>query len=276
MADSGNRGGRKKGQGRGRGRGQSPSQVAGRTRGRGRGGPNHYHTRQPGLHQNDQSRPSSQQDSRGTRGSDSASQSSSIDRTVSEQPSRNQSYPNTRSQQRTLEPAVPISPTDTRPSGTRGQHISQTVSTSSQTSPLKTDTTGATPTVTQPQSSPVSTTLTGHDPPPRPGFGTKGRPIQLRTNHFKIDLPRGNIYHYDVSIQPGKCPRQINRQVIKQIETKYKDKLAGCKLAYDGVANLYTSKPLPSVNGQSRVSYSICVLNNYFLLTKRQKYIELI
>ena len=202
MADSGNRGGRRKGQGGGRGRGQSFSQVAGRTRSRGREEPNHYYTRQPGLRQNDQSRSSSQQDSRGTRGSDSASQSSSIDRIVSEQPSRNQSYPNTRSQQRTLEPAVPIPPTDTRPSETRRQHISQTVSTSSQTSSLKTDTTGATPTVTQPQSSPVSTTLTGHDPPPRPGFGTKGRPIQLRTNHFKIDLPRGNIYHYDVSIQP--------------------------------------------------------------------------
>ena len=274
MADCGNGGDRRKGQGqgrgrgRGRGRGQTPSQVAGKARGRGRGGPSHYHTRQHGLHQDDQSRSSSQQNSRGTRGDDSARQSSSIDRSASEQPSRNQSYPNTRSQQRTLEPVIPIPPIDTRPSGTRRQHISQPVSTSSQTIPLETATAGATPAITLPQSSPVSTTLTVRDPPPRPGFGTKGRPIQLRANHFKIDIPRGNIYHYDVNIQPGKCPRHINRQVIKQIETKHKDKLAECKLAYDGVANLYTSKPLPSVNGQSRVSYYICMLNNYFLSIK--------
>lgn len=47
--------------------------------------------------------------------------------------------------------------------------------------------------------------------PSRPNHGTEGQPIQLRANHFQVRIPRGLIHHYDVSIQPDKCPRRVNR-----------------------------------------------------------------
>lgn len=28
-------------------------------------------------------------------------------------------------------------------------------------------------------------------------------------------MPRGYIHHYDVSIQPDKCPRKVNREIIE-------------------------------------------------------------
>ena len=94
------------------------------------------------------------------------------------------------------------------------------------------------------------------DPPERPGLGTKGRKIELVANHFKLQFPRQScVYHYDVDILPGKCPRHINRQVIRQLQEMNKRQLNNCKLAFDGKKNLYTSKPLPSVNKGSKVSY---------------------
>jgi hypothetical protein len=48
-------------------------------------------------------------------------------------------------------------------------------------------------------------------PPPRPSFGTEGKVIKLRANHFTIQIPKGFIYHYTVNIQPDKCPKRINR-----------------------------------------------------------------
>jgi len=47
--------------------------------------------------------------------------------------------------------------------------------------------------------------------PRRPNLGREGRPIMLRANHFQISMPRGFIHHYDISIQPDKCPRKVNR-----------------------------------------------------------------
>jgi len=47
--------------------------------------------------------------------------------------------------------------------------------------------------------------------PLRPNHGTEGQTIQLRANHFQVRIPRGLIHHYDVSIQPDKCPRRVNR-----------------------------------------------------------------
>ena len=46
--------------------------------------------------------------------------------------------------------------------------------------------------------------------PRRPNLGREGRPIGLKANHFQITMPRGFVHHYDVSIQPDKCPRKVN------------------------------------------------------------------
>jgi hypothetical protein len=72
----------------------------------------------------------------------------------------------------------------------------------------------------------------------------------LRVNHFGITLPRdGCIYHYDVTITPSSCPKWINGEVIRAIEEEHHQALVGCKLAFDGMKSLYTSRPLPSING---------------------------
>lgn len=47
--------------------------------------------------------------------------------------------------------------------------------------------------------------------PRRPNVGVEGRAIMLRANHFQITMPRGFINHYDITIQPDKCPRKVNR-----------------------------------------------------------------
>lgn len=53
--------------------------------------------------------------------------------------------------------------------------------------------------------------------PRRPNLGREGRPIGLKANHFQISMPRGFVHHYDVNIQPDKCPRKVRRfSVVKQ------------------------------------------------------------
>ena len=37
--------------------------------------------------------------------------------------------------------------------------------------------------------------------PARPNFGTVGKRIDLRANHFQIKMPKDYIHHYDVTIQ---------------------------------------------------------------------------
>lgn len=50
--------------------------------------------------------------------------------------------------------------------------------------------------------------------PRRPNLGREGRPIGLRANHFQISMPRGFVHHYDVNIQPDKCPRKVSISVF--------------------------------------------------------------
>jgi N-terminal domain of argonaute len=54
--------------------------------------------------------------------------------------------------------------------------------------------------------------------PLRPNFGTEGRMIVLRVNHFQVQIPKGFIHHYDVSIHPEKCPRRVNRSLYSTHE----------------------------------------------------------
>jgi hypothetical protein len=65
--------------------------------------------------------------------------------------------------------------------------------------------------------------LTGDAPtfvcPRRPNIGRDGRPILLRANHFQISMPRGYINHYQINIQPDKCPRCPFRESQSKIYT---------------------------------------------------------
>lgn len=53
--------------------------------------------------------------------------------------------------------------------------------------------------------------------PRRPGIGMEGRKILLRANHFQMKIPHGDIYHYDVTIAPEKCPRRVNRYMTSML-----------------------------------------------------------
>lgn len=47
--------------------------------------------------------------------------------------------------------------------------------------------------------------------PKRPEEGTEGRIIRLKANHFPITIKAANLFHYEVTIVPEKCPRKVNR-----------------------------------------------------------------
>lgn len=47
--------------------------------------------------------------------------------------------------------------------------------------------------------------------PRRPGYGKLGDQVLLRANHFQVKIPGGHLHHYEIVIQPDKCPRRVNR-----------------------------------------------------------------
>jgi len=91
--------------------------------------------------------------------------------------------------------------------------------------------------------------------PRRPNLGREGRPIMLRANHFQISMPRGFIHHYDISIQPDKCPRKVNREIIETMVHAYGKIFSTLKPVFDGRSNLYTRDPLPI--GNDRVELEV-------------------
>jgi eukaryotic translation initiation factor 2C len=76
--------------------------------------------------------------------------------------------------------------------------------------------------------------------------GVEGRTIQLRANHFQVRMPQGFIHHYDIAIQPDKCPRRVNREIIETMVQAYSQKIFnGQRPVFDGRKNLYSRDPLP-------------------------------
>ena len=84
-------------------------------------------------------------------------------------------------------------------------------------------------------------------PPDRPGFGTLGRKIVVRSNFFPVKLPRSlTIHQYDVSIGPGdKYPKWLSRLIYQSLEEKYSASVFGRqKAAFDGSKTIYCHKRL--------------------------------
>uniref|UniRef100_A0A8C8UCQ5 Protein argonaute N-terminal domain-containing protein n=1 Tax=Peromyscus maniculatus bairdii TaxID=230844 RepID=A0A8C8UCQ5_PERMB len=54
-------------------------------------------------------------------------------------------------------------------------------------------------------------------PPRRPGLGTVGKPIRLLANHFQVQIPKIDVYHYDVDIKPEK--RRLGRRLLRSSST---------------------------------------------------------
>uniref|UniRef100_A0A673M7H6 Protein argonaute-3-like n=1 Tax=Sinocyclocheilus rhinocerous TaxID=307959 RepID=A0A673M7H6_9TELE len=82
--------------------------------------------------------------------------------------------------------------------------------------------------------------------PRRPGYGTMGKPIKLLANCFQVDIPKMDVYLYDVDITPEKCPRRVNREVVNSMVQHFKVTIFGDRRpVYDGKKSLYTAQPLP-------------------------------
>jgi hypothetical protein len=84
-------------------------------------------------------------------------------------------------------------------------------------------------------------------PPPRPSIGTEGKTIKLRANHFTIQIPKGYIYHYVVSIQPDKCPKRINRDILNTLVLAKPQLFSNQRPVFDGKRNLYTKEYLTNI-----------------------------
>ncbi|GIX97135.1 protein argonaute-4 [Caerostris extrusa] len=110
--------------------------------------------------------------------------------------------------------------------------------------------------------------------PKKPTVGQLGRKIQLISNCFPLEVPGGNVYHYDIEIiSKGRSmttkpvPKEQKEGEVKPKDTKYRcmstkrnrevinvmlnvnDNFRGRLAAYDGRKNLYTRTPL-NISGQ--------------------------
>lgn len=82
--------------------------------------------------------------------------------------------------------------------------------------------------------------------PRRPGYGSMGKPIKLLANCFQVEIPKIDVYLYEVDIKPDKCPRRVNREVVDSMVQHFKVNIFGdCRPVYDGKRSLYTANPLP-------------------------------
>ncbi|KAI8037346.1 hypothetical protein M5D96_010097 [Drosophila gunungcola] len=63
-----------------------------------------------------------------------------------------------------------------------------------------------------------------------------------------VTMPRGYVHHYDINIQPDKCPRKVNREIIETMVHAYSKIFGVLKPVFDGRNNLYTRDPLPIGN----------------------------
>uniref|UniRef100_A0A1B0CSD2 Protein argonaute-1 n=1 Tax=Lutzomyia longipalpis TaxID=7200 RepID=A0A1B0CSD2_LUTLO len=68
-------------------------------------------------------------------------------------------------------------------------------------------------------------------------------------------MPRGYIHHYDINIQPDKCPRRVNSEIIETMVHAYSKIFGVLKPVFDGRNNLYTRDPLPI--GNDRVELEV-------------------
>lgn len=85
------------------------------------------------------------------------------------------------------------------------------------------------------------------DLPTRPGFGTAGTPIKLRTNFFPVRVPKGPLYEYEVKIAPAVDNRRLKRRIFHLAEATADWANAGMRgtVAHDHSSKLIAAKALP-------------------------------
>ena len=95
--------------------------------------------------------------------------------------------------------------------------------------------------------------------PKRPGLGKCGKKITLSANFFEVKYKDHDIYHYDVTIEPSKCPASLNRIAIERMVSVYPEVFGHHKPVFDGKKNMYTIAPLDIGDGKVKHFY-LCTL----------------
>ncbi|CAF89690.1 unnamed protein product, partial [Tetraodon nigroviridis] len=85
--------------------------------------------------------------------------------------------------------------------------------------------------------------------PRRPGYGTVGKSIKLLANCFQVEIPKIDVYLYEVDIKPERCPRRVNREVVDSMVQHFQVIFGDCLPVYDGKRSLYAVKALPVASG---------------------------
>ncbi|PIL23265.1 Argonaute [Ganoderma sinense ZZ0214-1] len=82
--------------------------------------------------------------------------------------------------------------------------------------------------------------------PKRSAFGQSGRALTVLTNHFDIQIPKHEIYHYNViSPSDNPLPTRLNLEIIEQLQTKVAPELFTPRIVYDGQKNIFSPRQLP-------------------------------
>ncbi|KAI1709334.1 piwi domain-containing protein [Ditylenchus destructor] len=105
------------------------------------------------------------------------------------------------------------------------------------------------------QGAPAPPALPQFQCPKRPNHGVEGRAIVLRANHFKVTIPGGTIHYYNVDIQPDKCPRKVNREIVNTMVESFSKIFNNTRPVYDGKKSMYTRESLPI--GRERVEVEV-------------------
>jgi eukaryotic translation initiation factor 2C len=45
---------------------------------------------------------------------------------------------------------------------------------------------------------------------------------KLQANFFEMDIPKIDIYHYELDIKPEKCPQSVNREIVEHMDQDFK------------------------------------------------------
>ncbi|CAD5227824.1 unnamed protein product [Bursaphelenchus okinawaensis] len=98
---------------------------------------------------------------------------------------------------------------------------------------------------------PIMGTSSSFMAPRRPGPGVEGKQISLRANHFQVQIAAHEVQFYQIEIQPDKCPRKVNREIINKMIESYKEFL-NIKPVYDGKKSFYTRQLIPLLGNERK------------------------
>lgn len=101
----------------------------------------------------------------------------------------------------------------------------------------------------------ASASLKFDDLPLRPGLGSLGAPIKLRSNFFAVRVPRGPLCEYDVKISPAVSVRRVKRRIFELLEQVPEYQRFRGGVAHDFSAKLIAVRRLPE-NTNFTVTYS--------------------